>query len=333
MTQAADPSKQARSLFAKLRHAAPEPGGPVQDADLIRFLKRVGLAGPRMKAEEAIAGIAQATNEEPAAVREVLQAYCGKDAICGDNPDCIKCPVSEECPFCSRKPRLKDLPEQDRPRERLINGGEEQLANAELLGIIIRDGTTDATAVDLGSKLLSRYGDFASLATKSVGELCQIKGIGPAKAAQIKAALTLGKRMHQQLSVPAGTKFTSGRVVYDYCAPHMQDLKKEVFKVLLLDTKNRLIREVRISEGTLTASMVHPREAFNPAIRDSANAVIFVHNHPSGDPTPSRDDIDITRQMKQAADVLGIRMLDHVVIGRGRHFSFADEGHLSETKP
>lgn len=318
------------ALYQELRRKAPAGEGEADDAQIVRLVKRLGIADGRGDPAAAISDLAQVVSETPDDVLDVLGAYCRDGSYCSEEPDCAKCPVGSDCRHGARKPRLTDLPLDERPRERLIKGGEEQLSNAELLGIIIRGGTPDATAVDLGAKLLARYGDFATLAARSIAELCEVKGIGPAKAAQIKAALTLGRRLHQQLSAPAGTKFTSGKVVYDYCAATMDGLKKEVFKVLLLDTKNRLVREVQISEGTLNASMVHPREAFNPAVRDSAHAVIFVHNHPSGDPTPSRDDIDITRQMKQAADLLNIRMLDHVVIGRGRYFSFADEGYLSQ---
>jgi DNA repair protein RadC len=317
-----------RSLYEHLRASAPGGAGEADDAHLARFLKRVGLAAGRCNIPQAIDRLAAAAGDEPGRVREVLAAYCRSGSFCMEPPNCPACPVAARCRHFGRKPGIKDLPAEERPRERLITGGEEQLSNAELVGIIIRDGTPDATAVDLAASLLSRYGDLRTLASKTVAELCQMKGIGPAKAAQIKAALTLGRRMQRELAAPAGAQFNCGKAVYDYCLPAMDGLKKEVFKVLLLDAKNRLIREVQISEGTLTSSMVHPREAFNPAIRESANAVIFVHNHPSGDPTPSKDDVAITRQMKQAADVLNIKVLDHVVIGRGGFFSFADEGYL-----
>jgi len=302
--------------------------GHAEDAELRRFLRRVGLAAGRRDPNAAIEIIAAASGDSPQRVREVLSTYCRPGSYCNDRPDCSKCPVAEHCPYSSRKPGIKDMPLEDRPRERLIQGGEDQLSNAELLGIIIRDGRRDATAVDLGARLLSMYGGFSKLAGKSVAELSEIKGIGPAKASQIKAALTIGRRMQREIAAPDGMQFTSSGAVYEFCSPFMIGLKKEVFKVMLLDTKHRLLREELVSEGSLSASVVHPREAFKPAIRESAHAVIFVHNHPSGDPTPSKDDVAITMQMRKAGEVLNIKMLDHIIIGDGRYYSFADEGHL-----
>ena len=230
--------------------------------------------------------------------------------------------------MASLKEPIKDWPEDERPRERLLRHGAESLSDAQLLAILLRTGSTQQTALDLGRGLLKRFGGLQGLEAASVAELCRTPGLGPAKAAQIKAALALGRRVLQ--AVPGrGPLFTASAQVYKYLFPRFHGLKREVFLCLLLDAKNRLMREVRISEGSLTASLVHPREAFLPAIRESAASVIFAHNHPSGDPQPSAEDIALTRRLAQAGELVGIPVLDHVVVGNGHYVSFRDRGLLS----
>jgi len=229
---------------------------------------------------------------------------------------------------------IKDWPEDERPRERLIKYGAESLSDAQLLAIILRigDKTSGKSAVDLARTLISKFVDFRSMDSLSISELCSakdinekpIKGIGTAKAAQIKAAFEIGKRM---LSSGNGLRkgFTCSDDVVNHYIPLMKNLKKEIFKTVLLDSKNKILRDVTISEGSLTASIVHPREVFNPAIKESAAAVILVHNHPSGDPSPSREDVEITQRLVKSSEIVGIRVLDHIIIGDGRHFSFLDK--------
>jgi DNA repair protein RadC len=156
-----------------------------------------------------------------------------------------------------------------------------------------------------------------------------VKGIGPAKAAEIKAAIELGRR-HQRPML-AGASFCASKDVADYYVPRLRDAKREEFRCVLLDTKNRVIKEVSVSNGSLTASLVHPRETFKDAVRESAAAVIFVHNHPSGDTNPSQEDILLTRRLVQAGELLGIQVLDHIIIGDGVHFSFRDRGLMQRT--
>ncbi len=222
---------------------------------------------------------------------------------------------------------LKNWPEAERPRERLLQLGADKMSDAQLLGIILRTGAGGRTAVDLGRELLEKFGDLAGVARAGVKELREVKGIGPAKAAEIKAAIELGRR-HQKPAI-AGASFCASQEVADYYQPRLRDLKKEEFRCVLLDTKNRLIREASVSTGSLTASLVHPRETFKSAVRESAAAVIFVHNHPSGDTKPSQEDILLTRRLVQAGDLLGIKVLDHVIVGDGGHFSFRDSGLLT----
>ncbi len=225
---------------------------------------------------------------------------------------------------------IKEWPEDERPREKLLKGGAEQLTDAELLALVLRTGDAAAgkSAIDLGRDLLQAFdGDLRKLAAATITETCRVKGAGLAKAASVKAALELGKRFRSR-RMETMERFTSPRQVFDYFHHAYRDARKEYFFVLLLDGKNRIIRKVPISEGSLNQSIVHPREVFNPAVRDSAAAVILIHNHPTGDPAPSREDTEITRRLKEAGDLLGIRVLDHIIIGDERYTSFADLGLL-----
>jgi DNA repair protein RadC len=176
-------------------------------------------------------------------------------------------------------------------------------------------------------EVLDRLGGIAGLAQCGIDELCAVPGVGEAKAAQLKAALELGKRA---LAAPLskGTRISSSRDLFRHFHATMRDLRREIFKVVLLDAKHAIVREATVSEGSLTLSIVHPREVFSLAVKESAAAVIFLHNHPSGDPTPSREDRLLTTRLVAAGEVLGIRVLDHLVIGDGQYVSFADEGWL-----
>jgi len=226
---------------------------------------------------------------------------------------------------------IKEWPEDERPRERLLKHGPSTMSDAQLLAIILRTGGGGRSALDIGMDLLSTFRSFSELEQASLAEFSSIKGIGKAKTAQIKAALEIGKRLNHEPS-PKGPAFSSGQDVYNYFSPKMKGLRKEVFHCVLLDVKNRLIRDLKISEGTLTASLIHPRESFRDAIKESAASVIFIHNHPSGDPTPSREDISVTERLVHTGEVVGIKVLDHVIIGAGKHISLMDSGYIKNTK-
>jgi DNA repair protein RadC len=227
--------------------------------------------------------------------------------------------------------RIKDWPEDERPRERLLQLGEGALSEAQLLAIVLRTGdhASGATAVDLARRLLTLFDNsLEAMSAATVAELCQASGVGPAKACEIKAAFELGRRL---LARQGGrlVQFRSSKEVANYYLPLLAGKKREQFQVILLDRKNRVMRDVMVSQGSLTASVVHPREVFNPAIRDSAAAVIFVHNHPSGDPQPSQEDHVLTTRLVEAGKLLGIQVLDHIIVGRNTYMSFADEGLLN----
>ncbi|TVM04227.1 MAG: hypothetical protein CV087_00865 [Candidatus Brocadia sp. WS118] len=228
-----------------------------------------------------------------------------------------------------KRPTIKQLPTHERPRERLIQSGDEHLTDAELLGIIIRDGTINYSAVDIAKELLSKYGDFRKLSFVSINELCKIDGIGPARAAQIKAALAIAKRFSTTFITP-GQQFKCSNEIFKHFHEQLRDKKQEVFLAVLLDNKNRIIKiESHVSTGSLTSSIVHPREVFNPAIKESAASVIFVHNHPSGDPEPSKEDIQITQRLAEVGTLIGIKVLDHIIIGNEKYVSLKERGIIS----
>jgi DNA repair protein RadC len=289
-------------------------------------------AGAVREMVERMAAEADATPQE---VCEVLLGFCGdesSDALCGERPLCTECPAEEHCDYPDRRPTIKDLPKTERPRERLLQAGEDNLSDVELLAIVIRSGSQEATALDLAGRLLSEFGSFRRLAGCGVGELTRVRGIGPAKAAQIKAALAIARRYASQKMSP-GTRVTGSRQLYDYMREKLYGLKQERFYALMLDTKHRVIREREIAVGSLNESVVHPREVFKPAIAESAARVIFVHNHPSGDPEPSPQDRRLTARLCEAGRLVGIPVLDHIIVGDGAYFSFAEEGLLGSEGP
>ncbi len=225
--------------------------------------------------------------------------------------------------------RIKNWPEDERPREKLLQHGAQILSAAELLALVLRtgDATSKMSALDHARLLLDRFGSLPQLASASLSELQRVKGIGPAKAAEMQAVFEIARRFQDQ-PLRAGRRYSHPQEVYQHFRGRLADRKRELFIVLLLDSKNRLLREVQISEGSLTASIVHPREVFAAVVRESAAALLLVHNHPSGDPTPSREDREITTRLKEAGELMGVRVLDHIVIGAEGYVSFADRGLL-----
>jgi DNA repair protein RadC len=225
---------------------------------------------------------------------------------------------------------IKEWPEDERPREKMLKQGAHSLTNAELLALILRtgDSATKKSAIDLGREIILHFGDnLRELGSADIAQICQIQGMGPAKATGLKAAFTLASRF-QARKLEHLDRFTSPRQVFDYFHHEFRDSRKEYFLVLLLDGKNRIIRRVQISEGSLNQSIVHPREVFSPAVKESAAAVILVHNHPTGDPAPSSEDIAITRRLREAGDIMGIKVLDHIIVGDGEFMSFVERGLL-----
>jgi DNA repair protein RadC len=223
------------------------------------------------------------------------------------------------------KTSIKNWPELERPREKLLKKGPEYLSDCELLAIILRTGVGNSkekfSALDLAKKMLADSGSLKNLLELSLSEFLKINGIGRAKAAQIMAALELGRRAVSEKN-GNNVSFRCSEEVANYYIPLLKDLKKEQFRVLLLDVKNKVIKDVLISQGSLTSSIVHPREVIKPVIKESAASVIFIHNHPSGDPEPSTNDIEITNRLCKSCNILGISVLDHIIVAEGGYFSF-----------
>jgi DNA repair protein RadC len=221
---------------------------------------------------------------------------------------------------------IREWPVLERPRERLQTDGASALASRELLAILIGSGREGASAVDIAGELLhGSDGSLRRLAAASTTQLAAVPGIGPAVAARISAALELGRRLAREGPLERA-RVRGPRDIYERCAPGMRDLAQEEFRVLLLNTQHAVAREIVVTRGTLDASIVHPREVFRAAIAESAAAMILVHNHPSGDPAPSAEDREVTRQLAEAGRLLGIPVLDHVVVGDGRYVSFVEAG-------
>lgn len=220
---------------------------------------------------------------------------------------------------------IKDLPFSERPREKIINYGVESLSNAELLAVIIRTGDRNQTAIEVGQNLLqidSR--GLEALIDISLQDLMKIKGIGECKACQILATIEIGKRIRTR-SLHDKIKIDSPNKIVNLMMDDFRYLKQEHFKIMLLDTKNQIINIENISVGTLNASIVHPRDVFNAAIKRHANSIILLHNHPSGDPTPSNEDINITNRLIEVGEIIGIKVLDHIVFGDNRYISFKEK--------
>jgi DNA repair protein RadC len=211
--------------------------------------------------------------------------------------------------------RLKDQPASERPRERLVASGADALSQAELIGILLRTGLKGANAVEIGRQMVQKYGSLQALGQASIDDLQTIKGVGPDKAVTLVAAFTLARLMAKEMRQESPTLDTPERIA-ELLREENRAYEVENFQVVLLNTRRKLIRVEKISQGTLDTILVHPREVFKCAIAANAAAVVLAHNHPSGDPTPSEADIKVTRDLIRAGQLLKIEVLDHVILGR-----------------
>jgi DNA repair protein RadC len=225
-------------------------------------------------------------------------------------------------------PLIRETAASDRPRERLLRLGPSALTTGELLAIVLSTGSTGLSALDLARNLMSGDGSpLAALARRHPSALARSRGMGEAKAARVAAALELGRRLLEE-GRGERPRIRAPADVYRWFAPRLADLVAEEFHVLALDSQSRVLRDLLVTRGILNSSLVHPREVFRGAIAEAAAGIIVVHNHPSGDPTPSADDRAITRQLVEAGRILDLPVYDHVVIGSGRYVSFAEAGLL-----
>ena len=225
---------------------------------------------------------------------------------------------------------IREMPQEERPRERLEKFGAEALSDAELLAIILRTGSAKLSAIDTARHLLRHFGSLKNLHKATVEELCQVPGIGPTKAVQIKAAFAIGARFNT-FREPDRSVIRSAQDVCELMLDEMRLYDQECFKIMLLNTKNQLMRTETVTLGLLDASLVHPREVFSIAIKANCAAIIALHNHPSGDPTPSEADNQVTRRLKEAAILLGIKFFDHIILGdrpSKPYYSYREHGKL-----
>ena len=339
------PYGEVYGLIVARGSARPHGGGRALEStpphwdlpELVTMFKRLGTVPPSHRPEQAALRVLLAASEMAEAnktpIEEVyctLNAFCSPEAetaVCSTAPRCGECPVRPYCAYPTRRPTMKELPESERPRERLLALGERSMSDAELLAILIRGGSQEESALALAQRLLARFGSLRRVAAAGDKELEAIKGIGKAKVAQIRAAFALGQRLASE-PIPPRVAVTGSEQTFHHFHERMKDLKKETFFCLLLDTKHNVIREDEVAVGSLNESVVHPREVFKSAVSESAAAVIFVHNHPSGSPEPSPQDLELTRRLCGAGKLLGIRVLDHLIIGRDCYYSFVEHGKL-----
>ena len=219
---------------------------------------------------------------------------------------------------------IKEIPLNDRPREKMAANGAAVLTDAELIAILLRTGTAEKSAIDIASEMTADGGLYKRLAgITRLNELTNIKGLGQAKAATVLAALEIGRRIASAKPLEK-IHFSCPQDVADFLMPRLRYAAKEQFVVILLNNKNKVIGTEVVSEGSLSSSIVHPREVFAPAILHHAAAIMVAHNHPSGDPKPSIEDEEVTRQLLRSGKVLGIPMIDHVIIGDGNYYSFLE---------
>lgn len=223
---------------------------------------------------------------------------------------------------------MRDTPLQERPRERLIRYGAEMLSGEELLSVIISRGTSGVPVRDIAHELIVVFGSVTAIADATIEQLRRIRGIGPAKACQLKAAFEIARRYEESLANEERVDLSSAVAVARHIRPRLYDRRKECFFTILLDSRQRHIRTDAVSVGSLETTLAHPREVYDAAVRDRAASIVVAHNHPSGDPAPSDEDVRLTRRLVEAGKVLGIRLHDHVIVAGDGHYSFREHALL-----
>lgn len=223
---------------------------------------------------------------------------------------------------------FKKIPDKDKPRERLYEYGSENLSNEELISILLKTGTKGVSVKEVSLKLLESIGDINKLKDIGINTLMGISGIGRVKAIELKAAIELGKRVFSDSVNIDRVRLNNAKFICEYFYPLFKDKKQEYFYCIYLDTKGILIDKKCLFIGTINSSLVHPREIFKEAYLLSASSIICIHNHPSGDANPSKEDINITRKIKEIAIIHGINFFDHIIIGSGEYYSFFEDGKL-----
>ena len=226
--------------------------------------------------------------------------------------------------------RITDWPQQERPREKLIENGASAVSSAELIAILLGQGSVNNNAVDMAKMLLNEFKSLQGLANASIAELQKIPGIGPAKSVTLLAAFQLYRNLQKETAELTLEKFSDPKAVAEVYKPLLGHLKKESFYVILLDSAMKKISDFEITRGLLNASLVHPREVFNPAIKHSAKGLILIHNHPSGTLAPSDQDIRITNRLVESSVILGIPIYDHLIVTENGYYSFKENSLIPE---
>ena len=224
--------------------------------------------------------------------------------------------------------KLKDLPKEQLPRERLIKYGKESLSDVELLAIILRSGTKDINVKTLAENLIIKYGSITNLKDLTINKAMEIKGLGLVKAVSLLASLELGKRVYEQKIPDKRFKIKNADDCYKYFSKIIENEKQENFLTIFLDNKNNVISYKIIFKGTINQSIVHPREVFKQAFLESSSSLIIMHNHPSGDSSPSKADDEVTTNFASIGEIMGIKLLDHIIIGNNCYYSYIESGRL-----
>ncbi|PIP21100.1 MAG: hypothetical protein COX40_01200 [Candidatus Omnitrophica bacterium CG23_combo_of_CG06-09_8_20_14_all_40_11] len=223
---------------------------------------------------------------------------------------------------------IKTWPKDDRPREKLLKNGEHTLSNSELLAILLRSGVKGQSAIDLARKILEKFKTFRNMSHTDLSQWKEFKGLGIAKIAQVKAAIEIGRRFREDEVKENQPQIESSKDVVDILMPRMRDLKKEVFKIVLINSQNRIIDIFEAEEGTVNKASPIIREIFQKALQNFATSLICVHNHPSGKVDPSTEDREFTEELFKAGKIMQVAVLDHVIIGDNNYYSFADQGEM-----
>lgn len=327
-------------LFCRIRSAGVTGSLPVaQDAEVLRMLKRMGIlanncepAHAQKLTEEFVRVFAEQVSRTPAEISLLLRMLASgmygimERGICSSTPDCGRCGITRFCEYYNHTPgdsSLNRIP----ASKRFLRGGEGAVTDQELLALILGGNRPSADNLTAAEALLRKFGSLRGIINATFQELSSLCDVSESVAYRLAAAAALHRRVtdEKRITMPA---VRSGKDFFDLFHHKLRDKKKEIFYVILLDQQNRIITEEEISVGTLISAQVHPREVFAPAIKASAAAIAFVHNHPSGESTPSENDINLTKRLCEAGKMLGIRVLDHVIIGDGKYTSFVDEGIL-----
>lgn len=222
--------------------------------------------------------------------------------------------------------KIKDIPKEERPLEKLLRNGADKLNNKELLAVILGSGTREESVIGLADRIIARFEGIDKVLVADIRMLKEIKGVGEVKAARIAAVSELSSRYKYEREKRKADRITDPETVYKIYGHKMEKYEKEVVMVVALNTKKEIISEEEISIGINNSSLIHPREVFNYAIRKSADSIILIHNHPSGDVKPSKNDINVTTRLKECGKLVGIELVDHIIIGKSKHYSFKEKG-------